>query len=86
MSQSILSAPHFHNEAAAYRFVEARVWPKGPVCPHCGGVERNRPMTGKTTRIGKGGTAYVASNEEHGWRAAADGPAKYFVLAIGRDA
>ena len=52
VSQSILSAPHFHNEEAAYRFIEARVWPKGPVCPHCGGVERNRPMTGKTTRIG----------------------------------
>ncbi|HWZ74526.1 MAG TPA: IS1595 family transposase [Casimicrobiaceae bacterium] len=52
MSQSILSAPHFHNEEAAYRFVEARVWPRGPICPHCGGVERNRPMTGKTTRIG----------------------------------
>jgi transposase-like protein len=52
VSQSILSAPHFHNEEAAYRFVEARVWPKGTVCPHCGGVERNRPMTGKTTRIG----------------------------------
>src|SRR6266567_3616107 len=52
MASSILSAPHFHNEEAAYRFVEARVWPRGPVCPHCGGVERNRPMTGKTTRIG----------------------------------
>jgi transposase-like protein len=52
VSQSILSAPHFHNEEAAYRFVEARVWPKGPVCPHCGGVERNGPMTGRTTRIG----------------------------------
>jgi transposase-like protein len=52
VSQSILSAPHFHNEAAAYRFVEARVWPKGPVCPHCGGVERNSPMNGKSTRIG----------------------------------
>src|ERR1700687_668385 len=52
MGSSILSASHFHNEEAAYRFVEARVWPKGPVCPHCGGVERNRPMTGKTTRIG----------------------------------
>jgi transposase-like protein len=52
VSQSILSAPHFHNEEAAYRFVEARVWPRGAICPHCGGVERNRPMTGKTTRIG----------------------------------
>ena len=52
MAASILSAPHFHNEEAAYRFVEARVWPRGPVCPHCGGVERNRPMGGQSTRIG----------------------------------
>jgi transposase-like protein len=49
---SILSAPHFHNEEAAYDFVEAKVWPRGPVCPHCGGVERNSKMQGKSTRIG----------------------------------
>jgi len=52
MGNSILSAPHFHNEKAAYRFVEARVWPKGPVCPHCGGVERIGKMGGNSTRIG----------------------------------
>jgi len=52
MAEAILSAPHFHNEEAAYKFVEARVWPRGPVCPHCGGVERNRPLAGKSTRIG----------------------------------
>ena len=52
MSNSILSTPHFHNEAAAYRFVEARVWPHGPICPHCGGTERNSAMNGKSTRIG----------------------------------
>ena len=33
------AAPHFHNEEAAYAFVEARIWPEGPVCPHCGGVD-----------------------------------------------
>jgi transposase-like protein len=49
---SILSAPHFHNEEAAYAFVEARVWPKGRVCPHCGVVDRSSPMKGKSTRIG----------------------------------
>ena len=49
---SILSAPHFHNEEAAYAFVEARIWPRGPVCPHCGGTERNRKMMGASTRIG----------------------------------
>lgn len=49
---SVLSAPHFHNEKAAYAYVEARVWPEGPVCPHCGGYERIGLMGGKSTRIG----------------------------------
>jgi len=49
---SVLSEKHFHDEAAAYRFVEARVWPNGPVCPHCGGKERIGKMKGKSTRIG----------------------------------
>ncbi|UTP39589.1 IS1595 family transposase [Phenylobacterium sp. LH3H17] len=49
---SVLSQPHFHNEAAAYAYVEARVWPQGPICPHCGGVERIGLMGGKSTRIG----------------------------------
>jgi transposase-like protein len=47
-----LSAPHFHNEEAAYAYVEARIWPEGPVCPHCGGVERISKMQGKSTRVG----------------------------------
>jgi len=49
---SALSAPHFHDEEAAYAYVEARVWPQGPVCPHCGGVDRVGKMGGKSTRIG----------------------------------
>ena len=49
---SVLSDRHFHDEAAAYQFVEARIWPNGPVCPHCGGVERISKMGGKSTRIG----------------------------------
>src|SRR5688572_24205242 len=49
---SALSAPHFHDEKAAFAFVEARVWPEGPVCPHCGGVERIGLMGGKSTRQG----------------------------------
>lgn len=52
MTDSILSAPYFHNEEAAYEFVEARLWPRGPICPHCGGVEKNRKLKGKSTRIG----------------------------------
>ena len=37
---SVLSKPYFHDEEAAFRFVESLIWSKGPVCPHCGGVER----------------------------------------------
>jgi transposase-like protein len=50
--KSIISDKHFHDEKAAYRFVEERVWPEGPVCPHCGGVDRISPMKGKSTRVG----------------------------------
>lgn len=49
---SILSAPHFHDEAAAYEFVEARVWPEGRICPHCGTVGHSGALGGKSTRIG----------------------------------
>jgi len=49
---SALSAPHFHDEEAAYTYVEARIWPEGPTCPHCGGVERISKMGGKSTRVG----------------------------------
>ena len=49
---SALSAPHFHSEEAAYAYVEARIWPEGPVCPHCGGCERISLMGGKSTRLG----------------------------------
>lgn len=33
---SVLSQAHFHNEEAAFAFLEAIVWPNGPSCPHCG--------------------------------------------------
>ncbi len=52
MANSILSARVLQNEADAIAWVEARVWPEGPVCPHCGGVERISKMGGKATRIG----------------------------------
>lgn len=37
---SVLSRPYFHDEQAAFDFVERTLWPTGPVCPHCGGVEK----------------------------------------------
>jgi len=52
---SHLSAPHFHDEAAAFAYVEAELWPHGPTCPHCGGVDRIsaiKPNPEKRVRLG----------------------------------
>lgn len=35
---SVLSSPHFHDEAKAFEFLESIVWAKGVACPHCGVV------------------------------------------------
>lgn len=52
MANSVLSAPHFQNEDAAFDYVESHLWPRGPVCPHCGENERIGRLNGKTTRPG----------------------------------
>ncbi len=49
---SVLSAKHFHDEAAAYKYVDARIWPNGRNCPHCGVVDQSAALKGKSTRIG----------------------------------
>ena len=50
--QSALNAPHLRDEAAAFAYVEARLWPHGPVCHHCGVIGEATAMKGKTTRVG----------------------------------
>ncbi len=47
-----LSNQIFHDEEAARKWLEARVWPNGPVCPHCKAENRATLMQGKTTRAG----------------------------------
>jgi transposase-like protein len=52
---SVLSAPHFHDEQAAFDRVEAVIWPQGPVCPHCGCTGRIsaiKPNPEKRVRYG----------------------------------
>ncbi|MER8753536.1 IS1595 family transposase [Mesorhizobium sp. M1050] len=51
---SILSEPRFHNEEAAFEWLEAIVWPEGSVCPKCGNCEQTRitRVTGATARTG----------------------------------
>lgn len=35
---SVLSSPHFHDEAKAFGYLESIVWADGVTCPHCGVV------------------------------------------------
>lgn len=45
-------ADYFHDEQAAYAFIEARVWVHGRRCPHCGFIGRSGPLSGQSTRVG----------------------------------
>src|SRR4051812_3389396 len=47
---SDLSNPIFHDDAKARAWLEARVWPDGPVCPHCGVIGQATLMKGKSHR------------------------------------
>jgi transposase-like protein len=51
---SVLSKPYFHDEPAAYAFLEGLLWPNGPTCPHCGNADAAKigELKGKTTRPG----------------------------------
>ena len=52
--KSLLNAAHFANEEVAIAHVEARLWPNGPVCPHCGNADATKitAMQGKAHRPG----------------------------------
>jgi transposase-like protein len=54
MDESVLFADRFHNEEAAFEYVEAMLWPEGPVCPRCQNDDQNKigRLQGKTTRRG----------------------------------
>jgi transposase-like protein len=53
MATSVLNAPHFQDEQAAFAYVEERLWPAGPVCPHCDGAERLARVTTQRTKPSK---------------------------------
>lgn len=47
-----LSLPIYNNPDAAREHLESILWPNGPVCPHCGGIEKIKKLEGKSTRPG----------------------------------
>lgn len=52
---TVLTRQFFHDEAAAYAMLESILWPFGPVCPHCGAIDRIyriKPNKAKRVRLG----------------------------------
>lgn len=48
---SVLSAKHFHDEKAAFAYLEGKLWPEGPICPKCGG--EGYPLKGVKDKKGR---------------------------------
>jgi len=48
----MFTAPRFTDEEAARQHLESLRWPNGPVCPHCGGADRQSKLDGKSHRAG----------------------------------
>ena len=51
---SNLQNPIFQDETLAREWLEARVWPNGPICPHCGNADKAKitALKGKAHRAG----------------------------------
>ena len=52
MAHSILDQPHFNDADKAREYLERLRWPSGPICPHCGSVEKHYALEGPSTRSG----------------------------------
>lgn len=52
MAEYLFNEPQYHDASAAREHLEAVRWPNGPVCPHCGAVDRISKLQGKAHRPG----------------------------------
>lgn len=52
MAEYLFNEAQFHDPEAAREHLESIRWPKGPVCPHCGAVDRISKLNGKAHRPG----------------------------------
>lgn len=50
---SILNRPYFYDEPEAFEHVEAVLWPQGPVCHHCGSIEKPYKLAGVRSKASK---------------------------------
>lgn len=60
----MFTEPRFIDETAAREHLEAIRWPTGPVCPHCGGIERNSKITAKTKNGARPGLYFCGDCRE----------------------
>ena len=52
MTDAVHTEARFNDEEAAREHLESVYWPRGPVCSHCGGTERNTRLNGTAHRAG----------------------------------
>jgi transposase-like protein len=76
---SVLPHEYFHNEAKAFEHVESILWPRGPVCPHCGSIDRIYKLEGVYTKPTKKSPQGV---ERHGLKKCGE-CRKQFTVRIG---
>jgi transposase-like protein len=76
---AILNKSYFHDEEAAFARLEARLWPDGPVCPHCGAMDRIYELKGVRSKPTKKNPEGVI---RHGLRKCGD-CGKQFTVRVG---
>lgn len=52
MAKITLYNPIFHDELKAREYLESILWPDGPVCPRCGGMDKIYRLMGKSASKG----------------------------------
>ena len=52
MAEYLFNEPRYSDPEAAREYLEFVRWPQGPVCPHCGAVDRISKLNGKAHRPG----------------------------------
>lgn len=68
---SILSKAFFHDEAAAFAFLEELIWQGEPVCPHCGESKKVgalKPVTPRRKVKNKDGSLKLDANGDQVWK------------------
>ncbi len=80
-AMSILSKKCFRDEAAAFAHLEQRLWPDGPVCPHCGTIGNAGRLKGVRTKPSQ---KHPEGQVRHGlWKCYSKECRKQFTVKVG---